>query len=540
VELESAVWPHGRRARPGSARQSAAAPLLIEPPRNAWRETTVEDSGVIVDAADYYRAFVRAARGARRYILMSGWQFDSTLRLLPAARGKDRHLRLLPFLNGLCAANRDLRIYLLCWDFHVVFVFEREWMQRLVFGWLASPQIRFQFDDGPLPGSSHHQKFVVIDGTLAFVGGIDICASRWDDRAHRAWNPVRRGRGRRRTKPYHDVQAYLAGGDAPAALAELFVERWQAAAGDTPALAPVTARPHRPEPALPLGPGRVTLGRTDPHPAAPVREIEALVVDGIQAARRLIYIETQYFSSRCVYETLVRRMRAPGQPRLDIVILVNERAEALKEEIAVGLRQAKILEGLRQVAASTGHALGLYHARCAGGPHPFRATYLHSKILIVDDRVLTLGSANLTNRSLGADRELNVSWEAAAGDRRRQRAIRRLRVSLLAELGGITEGSGVRALVRPEGLVERLDRLAASPDARLRQHGAPTPAQRVAMDLIDPDDLPFDPGFENHGGDEPAEEPARRLLPTILGRLRSVAGRAFPAGGAWRPGVVRR
>ena len=32
---------------------------------------------------------------------------------------------------------------------------------------------------------SHHEKIVVIDQTLAFVGGIDLCFGRYDDSCHR-------------------------------------------------------------------------------------------------------------------------------------------------------------------------------------------------------------------------------------------------------------------------------------------------------------------------------------------------------------------
>jgi len=32
---------------------------------------------------------------------------------------------------------------------------------------------------------SHHEKCVVIDQRLAFLGGIDLCYGRWDTRAHR-------------------------------------------------------------------------------------------------------------------------------------------------------------------------------------------------------------------------------------------------------------------------------------------------------------------------------------------------------------------
>jgi phosphatidylserine/phosphatidylglycerophosphate/cardiolipin synthase-like enzyme len=159
----------------------------------------------------------------------------------------------------------------------------------------------------------------------------------------------------------------------------------------------------------------------------------------------MIYVETQYFSSRRLREALKTRMRSAGR-RLEIVVVVNERAEAVKEEIAVGLRQAESLQELRDVARATGHSLGLYYSVCQGSTEEFRATYIHSKIMIVDDRFLTVGSANFTNRSLGLDSELHVSWEAGAADDRLGRAIRRLRVSLLAEHAGI---SGVASVLAP-------------------------------------------------------------------------------------------
>jgi phospholipase D1/2 len=165
-----------------------------------------------------------------------------------------------------------------------------------------------------------------------------------------------------------------------------------------------------------LGPGRVGISRTDYlADKRRVQEVLQLFIDAITAADQLIYIETQYFSSSRICQALVERMRAPGRPGLQIVVVVNERAEALKEEIAVGLRQAKNLERLRRVAASTDHALGLYFSLSDGAGKTQRATYIHSKLLAVDDRFLNVGSANLTNRSMGVDSELHVSWEATAG-----------------------------------------------------------------------------------------------------------------------------
>jgi phospholipase D1/2 len=499
----------------------AVAPI-VRLGRNAWREAAALDSGVLIDAADYYRAFYESARAARRYVLMSGWQFDSGVLLL---RGSDAppgaEVRFLPFLNALCEANPDLHVYILAWDFHVVLALEREWMQRVYFDWMTNPRFRFLFDDCPVPGGSHHQKFVVFDGTHAFVGGMDVCESRWDDRCHRGENLLRLGRGRP-DKPYHDVQAYLAGADVSGALTDLFWERWRHAGGGEPPTLVGTGGPPpaRPRGLLPFGAARVALSRTQPSAEGDgVREVERLFVDAIGAAERLVYIETQYFSSRRIRESLVERMRRSNGGRLEIIVLVNERAEAVKEELAVGLRQAKNLETLREEATRTGHALGLYYSVCDGVTEDFRNTYIHSKVLAVDDRFLTVGSANLTNRSMGIDSELHVSWEAggvARDDRRLVRAIRRVRVSLLAEHGGLAGVRTMRALARAEGLVERLDRLTMGPDARLQRHGRPTPTKATTMKIVDPEVLPFDPDTSpERDSDEPVDEAVAGVLAPV-------------------------
>jgi phospholipase D1/2 len=262
---------------------------------------TTEASGVLVDAADYYLALYEAARRARRSILISGWQFDSGVALV---RGADApagaEVRLLKFLDGLCRRNRDLYVCVLAWDFHMVFAGEREWMQRVYFHWMTSRRFHFRFDDSPLPGGSHHQKFAVIDGQVAFLGGIDVCEARWDDRRHLAVNSLRLSRGKPQ-KPYHDLQVYLRGGTAPGAVEELFFDRWRRAGARPPRLTaaePVDGDYHRPRGALAFGATRVALSRTDPlAEGVTLREVEHLLVDAITAAERLIYIE-QYFSSR--------------------------------------------------------------------------------------------------------------------------------------------------------------------------------------------------------------------------------------------------
>lgn len=512
----------------------AARSTILAPEHNAWRMARAESSGVLVDAADYYRAFYEAARQAKKSILLSGWQFDRGVPLLrgPAAPA-GAEVRLLAFLNQLCERNPDLHVHILAWDFHVVFALEREWMQTLYFQWATNERLQFRFDEARAEQGSHHQKFAVIDRAVAFVGGIDLCEQRWDDRRHGQHNPLRVSRGKPH-KPYHDVQAYLAGCEAADAFRELFLDRWTRSEGPPLALPecePRTLGDYAPSGALPLGARQVALSRTDPRgPNEEVREVEALLMDAIAAAEQLIYIETQYFSSRAIADALITRMRQAERPRLEIVVIVNEKPEAVKEEIAVGLRQAKILTQLAAVAKESGHALGVYGSLCDGDSPERPATYIHSKLLCVDDRFLTVGSANLTNRSMGVDTELNVSWEVAPGATGSPEAepgarpealvegIRAIRVSLLSEHAGLAEATTAQLaaadLVTPEGLVERLDRLSTREGARLTRHTLSSEREQQLMDVVDPEDLPFDPAQADYedASSEPEHEPHARDL----------------------------
>jgi phospholipase D1/2 len=244
---------------------------------------------------------------------------------------------------------------------------------------------------------------------------------------------------------------------------------------------------------VPLAAGRVSIARTDPQgspsAAACCREICDLYLDAIASAERSIYIETQYFSSHEVSSALAARLLGPGT--LDVVLVLNMEAETLKEQIAVGLAQAQILDKLRRAALGTSHRLGIYYTV----PHtdvqdePARATYIHSKVMFVDDRFMTVGSANLTNRSMGVDTELNVSVESESEDDELGRSITRARQNLLCEHLGVDSSK----TYEDGELVRVLDGLAARKQGRLRLHPSPTPKELALLSVVDPQKLPFDP-----------------------------------------------
>lgn len=447
--------------------------MIIRPGRNASGTCHAGQAGLLVDGESYYAAFYEAARRAEHYILLSGWQFDSDAQLIRgerALREKGRPTTLLRFLVALCEERPELKIYIIAWDYHVLFALEREWLQELVFHWRTHPNIHFRFDSGLPSGASWHRKYAVIDGRWAFLGGMDLCESRWDTRHHHAEDPLRVTYGEDPYKPYHDVQCFL-GGEIAAVLAEEHQRRW-ACLEDEPLVLPPPLPFDAPLPlelSLRLPPGPValshTLGQCMEPPTDSVREVHALFVDAIAAARQVIYIETQYFTSSVAFRAIIARMRS-APPGLEIVVVLPQKPEAPKEEIALGPRQSTLMRRLGEEAAVRGHHFGVYYSATPsahGEPIP---TYIHSKVMIVDDVFLTVGSANMTNRSLALDAELNASWEAGPRDEDLRAAIAAARADLLAEHCGCSAPE----LAESADLVARLDALTAVPGTRLFVH----------------------------------------------------------------------
>jgi len=455
---------------------------ILKPGSNCMGIYQTSETGVLVDACDYYRAFYQTASQARRFLLLAGWQFDSEVRLLRGEEhnAADDDVRFLNFLENLCERRPGLEIYILAWDFSAVFSLEREWFQDIIFNWSTNRRMHFRFDSVHAPGATHHQKFVIVDGMIAFVGGMDICSSRWDDRRHLQENPQRVDTDGTRYGSYHDIQSYHTG-PAVQVLIDLFSKRWLDSGAtelklpDAPAL-PITFDAAQ---AFPMPTHQVAVSRTQARTAQTgrreIHEIRHLFIDAIMSAEKLIYLENQYFSSQIIYWSLIARMASPDRTRIQIIMILPDRLP-FTEELFLGLPQVKMLHSLQQVAQKTGHTFSVYSTALVD--HGTRKmTFIHSKLLLVDDRFLTVGSANATNRSMGLDTELNVSWEAADSelDSELVPGIRRLRASLLAEHAGLYGSGDEHGFEQIAGLSSRLDCLAEAKEARLCRY-EPDPA----------------------------------------------------------------
>ena len=150
----------------------------------------------------------------------------------------------------------------------------------------------------------HHEKIVIVDETLAFVGGIDFTAlegDRHDNQAHPPRGPL----------GWHDAAVRLRG-PAVVDVAEHFVRRWNEVADDSVDL---------PDPPPPAGDVEVQVLRTVPEKVydfLPRGEFTILdaYLRALRSAERLIYLENQFLWSPEVVDVLAHRLRGPAVRRV--------------------------------------------------------------------------------------------------------------------------------------------------------------------------------------------------------------------------------
>jgi phosphatidylserine/phosphatidylglycerophosphate/cardiolipin synthase-like enzyme len=382
---------------------------LLTPGQTCWRVAQADQFACIIDAADYFTHVKAAMLRARHRIMLIGWDFDARMVFERGARTLPGPNQLGAFLYWLLWKRSDLHIHLLRSNLRLLSAFDGIWVGLTpvaLVNQISSKRIHFAVDGAHPTGSVHHQKIVVIDDAAAFCGGIDLTVERWDTSEHRHDSRSRRTLGRS-YGPRHEVAAAVDGA-AARALGEQALERWRTATQYT--LAPIAAR-HT------TWPGSLTpllcnvdvaIARTLPELSGrrEVREVEALDLAAIAAARRTIYLENQYLAARRLVDALAARLKEDDGP--EIVIVLPRRGNNPLERQAMDSARHRLIQVLW--AADEHHRLGVYWPETDGGT----PIYVHSKVLIVDDRLLRIGSSNLNNRSMGFDSECDVAIEAKA------------------------------------------------------------------------------------------------------------------------------
>ena len=338
---------------------------------------------VLVDGGEALPRIAETLTGARSHVHIAGWHVTPDFGLT-----RDDQASRLRDLLGDLAERVEVRVLL--WGGAPVPVFTpaRAAVRRVREELIRGTRVQCALDLHERPMHCHHEKLVIVDGEVAFVGGIDL-TSLGGDRFDSSDHPVHGRLG------WHDASSRLRG-PAVADVSAHFADRWREVTGE-----------HVEETPPPAAAGDVELQvvRTIPEkvyeflPQGDFRIVEAYT-RALRSARKFVYLESQFLWSAQVVEILANKLREPPSNDFRVVVLLpakpNNGADTTRGQLGV---LAAADNGAARFLATT------ISARSGGLSGPL---YVHAKIGIVDDAWLSIGSANLNEHSFFNDTEMNI------------------------------------------------------------------------------------------------------------------------------------
>jgi len=441
----------------------------LDPPQDAspWsRESPPPREGcsidVLVDGAQVLPAVAEAIRGARRSVRIAGWHSAPHFAL-------ERAEPPTPLRELLAeAVARGVSVRVLLWAGAPVRVFTpaRSEVRNNCAELARHSGVRVAIDAHERLLHCHHEKVVVVDDEIAFVGGVDLTdlgGDRWDTQLHPA-------RGR---LGWHDAGSRLRG-PIVADVAEHFDLRWTAVTGE---------EPPRVEAPAPAGATTIQLLRTVPEHvydqiSAGAFGILEAYMRALRSAQNIVYLESQFFWLPEIVQLLSEKLRNPPSDRFRLVVLLPSKPNNGEDDTR------GMLAELADADSGRGRFLATTIDAMTGST--VDQLYVHAKIGIVDDRWLTIGSANLNAHSFFNDTEVNVQ----VAD---QGLARGTRLRLWSEHLGLPEAE---VDGDPADVVDRLWIPIARRERHLRSAGQPrthrlrelTPGSRKLERLVGPMD----------------------------------------------------
>ncbi|MDQ6934328.1 MAG: phospholipase D family protein [Actinomycetota bacterium] len=336
---------------------------------------------VLIDGAQALPEIERAIAGAQRSVHIAGWHVTPHFRLTDDPEG--------PTLREVLArAAERVPVRVLLWAGPPLPLFSptRHEVQEVRDTLCRNSLVQCELDKRERTMHCHHEKIVVVDDELAFVGGIDLTdlhGNRNDDSDH----PAEQSLG------WHDCATVMRG-PVVRDVAEHFRQRWSEIAGEL--------LPEPPEQPV-VGSVAVQLLRTVPegtYDFAPKGVFT--ILDGylraLRAAESLIYIENQFLWSPEVVDILVAKLLRPPSPEFRMVLVLPKKPNNGKDTTRGQLGRLIGADHSEQLLATT----------VLGSTLESPGVYVHAKVAVIDDRWLTVGSANLNEHSLFNDTEVNV------------------------------------------------------------------------------------------------------------------------------------
>ena len=338
---------------------------------------------VLIDGAQALPRIAEEIAAARSHVHVSGWFFSPQFALT-----REREPVVLRNLLAEVAERAEVRVLAWAGAPLPIFTPSRGTVRTMRDDLTRGTRIRCALDAHERPLHCHHEKTIVIDDRVAFVGGIDLTSQagdRFDTSAHRA----------RAAVGWHDVATRIAG-PAVADVARHFTTRWHEVTGEDPG---------SPETAGPAGSVALQIVRTVPekvYRAIPRGDFRILAsyTGALRSARRLIYLENQFLWSTEIAEVLRDKLTHPPADDFRLLVVLPARPNNGGDDTR------GVLAELIAADAGAGRLLACtLYARAGRLADP---VYVHAKVGIVNDAWLTVGSANLNEHSLFNDTEMNV------------------------------------------------------------------------------------------------------------------------------------
>ena len=331
---------------------------------------------LLVDGAEALPRMAADIEAARSHVHLAGWFFTPGL---PLGDGG-------PTLAALLGATAErVPVRVLGWAGAPLPLFhpDRSEVRKMRDLLVRGTRIEMELDKKERPMHCHHEKLVIVDDRVAYVGGIDLTTLA-GDRLDTSDHPARGSLG------WHDGSVRLEG-PVVADVADHFRLRWPRDLERSPV--PDTA-----------GGVEVQLVRTVPERVYDgLRAGEFTILESylraLRGAERFVYLESQFLWSSEVVSILADKLRRPPRDDFRVVVLLPARPNNGRDDTRGQLGVLLDADGKNgRFLACT-----LYQPGRGGS-----IVYVHAKIGIVDDRWLTIGSANLNEHSLFNDTEVNV------------------------------------------------------------------------------------------------------------------------------------
>eukprot|EP01062_Namystynia_karyoxenos_P073395 TRINITY_DN7019_c1_g1_i1.p1 TRINITY_DN7019_c1_g1~~TRINITY_DN7019_c1_g1_i1.p1 ORF type:complete len:945 (+),score=273.20 TRINITY_DN7019_c1_g1_i1:117-2951(+) len=476
VKVRSVSLPGGLKFTPSPGDVGSVAQALKGGHRQC-RPFPACDSAVecYADGVEYYPRLAEAMLGAQREVLIADWWMSPYVFLKRPRRPApgelpeplDQNYRFDNLVQRL--AFRGVRVLILLWkEVGAALALTSNHTETYLES-LHPTNIRVLRHRGPLT-MTHHQKFVVVDWTRVFIGGLDVCYGRYDTHEHPIFDPQLTefvgldyrnpmlmeetaqsqteapfrdtlNRAEQPRMPWHDVNLQLVGRIAYH-VGLNFVQRWnhhriESKRKDLPVLAPLVDALY--EDAVTHSQlGRCqsrlvrSLGEWSGNPQLE-SDIHRQWLRMIDRAQHFIYIENQYFiSSLLGHERVINKIAqkiaericaAHSQGKVFRVLMVIQPHGEGDPLTNIAIRKIMLFQNqtIANMIKNVTNKMGEDEAKKyilvtslrnwgknASERLCTSTIYVHTKLLLVDDARLIVGSANVNDRSMVGDRDSEI------------------------------------------------------------------------------------------------------------------------------------